>query len=292
MIQKYSEVKTLNTINRLLKDFLGKGNYKNPGMINNILMGIPINSLILNKDESDKIEILSSKDDILSIISFINDEFALEEGEFKGLKFSELPEDIRFYLLEQHIYTVVYYRINNEMKEFITDYYNRKPLNKVEEISEVDKYLNKYLQNKFFDVVNINPLDNSIIAQIFMIQTLGAIELSSKKINKFKEDIENNTKEMDKQNLEKVLNYLSSSYKEKTNYLKKAHLPIICLCAKIAIENNIKANKFKNIMDLFFENLDKHLKYKEAGNSHTTSKRNVEIRINELTNYLKKNIKQ
>lgn len=311
-MRKYIEVKTVNSLNKIVKNYSLKeeGSINKSAIIESIIAEVPLPLIVLNRtiENSEDIikEILLGKNEVIAIKQFLNDEFALKNDcnlSLKGLTFSELPENIQDDILDESVAIVTYYNIEDNTKEILIDRFTSiKNTNEVEkeELSEVDKYFNSCLEHEFFDRVNINPLSNDIITQIYMLIGYGAIELSSRRINKFKEKLEGNIKLLDSKNddLDKIeeefnerLDFLADAFTDKTNYLKKAHLPIIFLCVCTAVDEGISSEKFKEIMDKFFMNLDNHKKYKEAGSSHTTSKKNVEIRINELTSFFNKEIK-
>ena len=293
-MRKYTEIKTINTLNKLFKQCsFEEADLENKSkIIENILSDLPVELIVLNREIKDSkdivLDILSGEKTINAINLFIEDKITVD-----GKLFSELDDDIKDEFLDKEVVLISYYNIDEKIKSILINMNNKINDNSYveEELSYIDKLFNGYLKNEFFDVVNINPISNDIIAQILMIQILGPVELSSRRISKFKNDIQNDMELLDNYDLNKILSYLKEAFPEKTNYLKKAHLPIIALCATIGLVYNIKPGKFKEIMDSFFNNLNKHSKYKEAGSSHTTSKKNVEIRIKELTNFFKKQIK-
>ena len=83
--------------------------------------------------------------------------------------------------------------------------------------------------------------------------------------------------------IESLIDFLDKAYAEKTVYLKKAHLPMVYVCAQKALESKIPPAIFKTIIDDFFAANDPA--YKKAGDNGTASKSNVNTRIRLMLEY-------
>lgn len=135
--------------------------------------------------------------------------------------------------------------------------------------------------NSFFENTNIQPVTEDIILSLLMVSENGAVsDLSSKKIEEYRTTQQLSSEEAER--LDDTLQYLGEVYTEKTPYLKKAHLPMIFVCAQKAKGNGIEPDQFRAVVDQFFENCP--AEYKKASDNGTASKSNVSTRIRVMLN--------
>ena len=153
------------------------------------------------------------------------------------------------------------------------------------EEKDISNKLHNLLNKFFFSNVNIKrPLTNDIIFLMLMVSDSGVnFNLSSKNIAAFEKELK-----FLPEDLEPTIDYMGEAYFENTDYLKKTHLPMIYLCAKKAMENNVSPERFKEILDSFFESNNQH--YKKASDDGTSSKSQVNKRIEIMTKYFNKQI--
>lgn len=273
-----------------------------------LLVGVPL-PLIVAEEKEDKLFVYLGTNGIGIILQFIGGEFALEKEmvfsklineNLEGKTFFDFSDELKEKFLETEIAISVFRPPLSEEERKIA-FMSLKDVNKTSiednktegrlhnvgqenEIRSIDEQLGQLLTHQFFEKVNISPLTIDIPIQLFMITKNGvASDLSSKKIVKFKEAMTNIP------DIKPELDYMNEAFTEKKQFLKKAHLPMVTICAHLAIENGVSPSEFCKIIEAFFAK--DNPQYKKACDNGTASKSNVNIRLNIMKNFFEEYIK-
>lgn len=274
--------------------------------ISKILAGVTAPMIYL-EEKKDSYFVLSYSSVIATILDFVRGNFKLESNfvmdkllnkKFENKTFFDFSDEEKGLFFEQSIAVTIFRDLNDLEREVLQGEYlvNQPKTEEKPKVSEkrnvnvkvpiktnIDKELETYLKNSFFTKVNVPVVSNDIVLQLLMISDEGAqVEFSSKKIIQFKESLDSVP------DISETLNYLDNAYEEKCMYLKKAHIPMIYVCAEKAIKHNMEPKQFKKLIDNFFLLEDKE--YKEASIAHTTLRANVNTRTRVMLDYFMKNV--
>lgn len=298
MIRGISDKHTINWLKRQVKDKVetGVSQKEKSDILYSLLAGVPAPMVVL-EDTGKSCSVLNGNDLVASIIQFIHGGFALEKNEvfeaevgegYVGKTYFDFSDDEKERFLDLEIFVNTLDTLTEVQRKLLTTAYTtiqpKIVAQEIETIScEADAVLEQFLNHKFFEVVNISAPSIDLVTQLLMVTEEGALsELRVKDIIEFKQGL---SKDID---MSKELDYLAKAYTEKTTYLKKTHLPMIYVCAGLALKDKVKPVKFKEMMDKFFDNMSDDCKYKKACDS-STSKSKANIRIKELVQYYKDN---
>lgn len=290
-------------------------------VISNIMGGIiskiPLPSNIVIEESSNGYNVLSGDQYIKAIKAFFKKKNSLIETKFtktlgvKPTDVESLDDDIMDDLLDTEINFSILRPLSKNDRKLVSSFINvlnnreiieQATTNKVEskaktkpivkekiiefvKEADIDKVLNAYIRHEFFSKVNIKEVDSYILLQLLFVDFDGVPrDMNSKNLDKFRATL-NTVPDI---NFE--LDYLNSAFPESEVQLKKVHLPMIFLCGKIALENNVAPTKFRELI-LEFLNLD-NKQYKNAYlKGGVANKCNVNTRITEMVNWFKNQIK-
>lgn len=283
----------------------------NSTTICSILANIPCSNIILEEhSDSNKYSVLQGKELLLSILGFIDNNFEIVDNEIRqelldsniiGKHFSDLQAEQQEGLLDYELSISVMRPLENYERTAIVKLYSEirntnlainvtshTPLiSPSPEKSSMDLKLEEYLNHPFFSKVNIplQLINTDIILQLLIVKEDGVErELSSTNLLKFKESLDDIPK------IKPTLDFLNKAYKDKDSSLKKSHLPMIFLCANKAVLNKLcTPGEFHEIIKNFFE--INNPEYKEASNSRTSNRNNVNTRIRIMLNYFNERVK-
>lgn len=285
-----------------------------------ILAGIPFPMIILEETEETKYLVLSGWNAVSTVQQFMRGEFALKSIEtlngmipenIEGKTFFDFSDELKDEFLDtEMVISVFRYPLQESERAAVINVlntaqiYNRSNLSPSigknvaapvidedhepesqpeKDLSPIDEQLEDMLKHPFFEKINVNHLTDDIALSLFMVSEDGAIsDLSGKKIAEFKNNLEKLP------DYKHVLEFLNQAYNEKTTYLKKAHLPMVYVCAQKALNLNLSPEKFKEIIDAFFAS--NNPAYKKAGDSGTATKTNVNIRIKLMLEFFINNV--
>lgn len=292
-------------------------------IIGGMLSNIPLPVNIVLEENGDEYKVLSGEQYIKAIKSFFKTKVSLVETDFlkdlgmKPINVDGLDDDTLDELLDTEInFSVLRPLSSNDRKlvnSFISVLNNNVALEKItEQVSttnvnpenksiakpvikeeapefvkeaDIDKVLTGYVGHEFFKKVNIKDVDRYILLQLLFVDFEGVPrDMNSKNLDKFRDTLNavpNITAELD---------YLNLAFPESEALLKKVHLPIIFLCSKTALKNNVTPSKFKDLI-LEFLNSDNEV-YKNAHlKGGVANKCNVNARISEMTRWFENKIK-
>lgn len=302
----------VTTINSLRRRCFENINYdvpvsKKSWLIYLLLVGVPL-PLIIAEEKEDKLFVFYGGNEIGAILQFIRGEFALEkvvgfnkliDKELEGKTFFDFSDELKEKFLETEIAISVFRPpLNEEERKFAfmalkdTSKLATEPVkeeNKLPNIEQknetrsINEQLEQLLTHQFFEKVNISPLTIDVPIQLFMITKDGVTSnLSSRKIIEFKEAMKKVP------DITPELDYMNVAFAEKKQFLKKAHLPMISICAHLAIENGVNPSEFDKIIEEFFAK--NNPQYKKACDNGTASKSNVNIRLNIMKKFFEEYI--
>lgn len=278
-----------------------------------ILSGIPF-PMIIAEERGDSHFVLSGWNAISTVQQFMRGEFSIEGIDMMeelltesivGKTFFDFSDDLKDEFLDtEMVISVFRHPLTGGERETVLNVLNKAhvyngihlpsfdaqivfPAIKEESVEKaktngkpqsIDEQLESMLKHPFFEKVNISPLTNDIAISLFMVSENGAIsDLSGAKIAEFKTNLS------EVPSYKPVVEFLNQAYTEKTAYLKKAHLPMVYVCAQKALESKVTAVRFKTIIDDFFAS--NNPAYKKAGDNGTASKSNVNTRIRLMLEY-------
>lgn len=287
MIKASTDKHTLNWLRRRVNnDLLSTLSIENKSnIIYSLLAGVPAPVIVL--EEGDKYSIINGSDVLCSIIQFIhggfelqgNTEYETEIGRtLKGKTYFDFSDDEKENFLDTEVVVSITPALTECQRNILkTSLFNGITIQgqavKVVKSSPIDSCLEELLTHKFFEAVNISSPSIDLVAQFLMISEDGvSTELRVKDIIAFKENL--TEKECD---IIKELDYLAKAYPEKTPYLKKTHVPMVFVVGKRALKDKLKPEKFRKIMDEFFDNMVEEYK-KNCDSSSSKSKANARIR--------------
>jgi len=254
---------------------------------------------------------LDGKQRFLSILNFIDDEYALDKDTPNVIstedqeivvadkKFEELPEDLRDNILSSQFLIYVFKNITEaEINEVFLRLNYGMPLTKIELTrvmagNSAMTFVQEVGRMDFFRRVNLTEsqknrfIDEEVILQILLLITKNFDTGIGKELNKFckeikEEGISDNIKDL----VVKTTEYLSEAIPESEKFLRKTNLPMIFCQAITAIKDEIEPLKFGGWLQGAFkdENRLRHGKYSDASSSGTAKKENVLIRLSEMDN--------
>lgn len=251
-------------------------------IICSLMTGIPA-PIITIEEVNDTYSVINGSEIVGTIIDFINGNFELQVNneykielgnEINGKTYFDFSDDEKENFLDIEIIVGIASNITENQKNLLkTSMLNSNCPVEESETSAIDKYLDELLNHKFFESVNISSPSIDLVAQFLMVKEEGVTtELRVKDIILFKKTL---TKK--DCNLAKELDYLYKAYPEKTVYLKKTHVPMVYLVGKRALRDKIKPERFRKIMDNFFDNMSEEYR-KNCDSSSSKSKANARIR--------------
>jgi hypothetical protein len=279
--------------------------YQKSLLIHSMLSDFPIPALFAQEHEGDNLlYILDGKQRILTISQYLTDGFILHDNTPKfngqkiaGLKFSELEEEAQDKIKDFNL--LIYYFRNmteQERDEMFLRLNNGKALSRIE-LTRVEageefmEYIRDIAKNPFFQNCNFTAsalnkfVDEEVILHcINMLLYDGMDGLSGKVISDMVKDLKvNGLTEVDKKNLTDTIEFLNIAFTEKEKFLKKVNIPIVFFVA-LQYKDNIQPTEFYLKVKDFFKSPTEE--YKKAAQTASAKAENVQIRIEELSNYI------
>jgi hypothetical protein len=253
--------------------------------IHSIASNYPIPQILaLKVDGEDGVYILDGKQRITNVVDFLQNKYPLheetpkvrienldEEFEIAGLTFDELPDDIKNEILSSSLNSS---RLENatdeEIEELFFRWNNGTPLTKQQKsrakmgLSNATIIDNLVKHNFIADKASFTPLqrrrsdDEAVILQSMMLMSDIQFEsFVADKILKFATDIRESDITDVTTAIKDALDYMNEAIEEKTQLLKKLHLPTLILIAKKAIEDGVPKALFNEWVEDFTLAIDR-----------------------------------
>lgn len=282
---------------------------KKSNLIVSILMDIPIESLLFEEAESGH-NVLDGKQRTLTLCSFVEDGFKLSDKirvkeldgvPLVGMSFSMLPEETKNRILEYELSIAILRPLDSEDRA--TVFFMR---NQAVSLTKMDLslvILGEAAMNVFAALRDHNFMINKIklteparrkhddlqiLLQYLILSKRPDSGFSGAEIMSICDDIKNTEVSIDENEIAKVLDYLDAALKEKRQYLKKIHVPIVLYVAQSAIQQGIAPSVFGTILDEFFEKLPENVDYVAACKSGSAKRSNVQFRFKGMIQILEK----
>lgn len=277
-------------------------NKRKSKMVHSAILNWPTASLIASK-EGRTLNFLDGQQRLTTMISFVEDEFALDKTtppvnkqEIAGLKFSELPEEFKqailnytFDIIQVEEATVeemeeLFFRLNYGMPlrqvEITRALLGGKVLKFVEDVANTPFFQQKaYLSSKS----KLRFVDQELVLQILALIYRPGTGFSSKEIQEFVKELRNERIQAElKSKMQNASFYLNQAFLKKEKFLKKINIPILF---KMVLDLQEKAlpitpSQFEEWARSFFEQLPED--YAEACKSGSAKKENVQKRLNSM----------
>lgn len=292
-------------------------------LIHSILYGYPIPPVIVQETEDEFIWFLDGKQRLTSIISFINNEFALSKKtpdvygvEIGGKKFSDLSEDMQDIIYDETITLIKLKNMTDEERdEMFVRWNSGTALSKIELTramhSELMEQVNKISELEFFaedigltDKARNRFLDQEIILQIAMLLDEGKENIKgfgSTQVKNYVLSLKRDGRVLSNEIVKKfedVAHYLNLAVSvmdiaDKRKALKKVHIPAVFYTAIKAMENKVRFNEYGEfVKDFLITNYKVDSKYGQSCQRSSSKKENVLIRLNEMEKALDELLKK
>ena len=283
---------------------------KKSNLIVSILMDIPIESLLFEETEGEGHIVLDGKQRTLTLCSFVNDGFKLSDRirvrDLNGVSlvdktFSSLPDESRNSILEYELSISILRPLDPD--ERATVFFMR---NQAVSLTKMDLSLvmlgeeamkdftefcdHSFMQNKIklTEPARRKHQDLQILLQYLILCQRPEAGFSGTELMNLCDDIKSSEVTFDKSEVISVLDYLDASLKEKRQYLKKIHVPIVLYVAQTAMKQGIAADAFCRVLDNFFAVLPDDAEYVAACKSGSAKRTNVQFRLKGMSQILDK----
>lgn len=282
-------------------------------LIHSILGDYPIPP-IYSYDDEGAYQILDGKQRLTTIQSYINDEFALtevpevvvdeEEYEITGLKFSELPEDLRDEIngssLLMYIFTdctedevsEIFYRLNNG--ESLTQGQQTRARLGTQLITFIDDTLKLpfFKEKANFTKLQLKKSEDEtcILQTLMLLREYNYKKFGADDILKFVEFYRDTCNQSELEKYKNLFVKLDEAFTEKHKLLKKIHIPMFIMALKTSQDIGIEFDKFKAWINNFVGSYDTKSEYGQLCTSNTSNKEKVIKRLklinDSLINYV------
>ncbi|WPS85597.1 DUF262 domain-containing protein (plasmid) [Brevibacillus halotolerans] len=280
-------------------------------MIHSMMIKWPTNSIFGAKDTSNILNIVDGKQRLTTVLAFIADKLELDKStpnvgdiDVKGLKFSELPEDLQKNIMDYEFeLTTVHNAPIEELEEFFFRINDGIPLRQIEKNRALLggqrlKFVEDIANTPFFQQkVNIPKRKNArkevtevagyrdqeIVLQILAMIHKDETGFSGKEIQEFVRELRNKRIQDElKSKMQNASFYLNQAYLKKEKALRKIHIPSLF---KIVLELQQKAllitpTDFEEWSKNFFEKMPEA--YQLACKSGSAKKESVQTRYREM----------
>jgi hypothetical protein len=268
-----------------------------------ILYNVPISNLWFEKDGRGRsYKVIDGKQRTLTLCSYIADEFPLSNKiryhivdgiDVRGLKFSQLDEELQGKILEYQLTITMIEKMDSEERAVVFYMGNQSvPLADVHFLPVV---LGEDLMNDF-NALCTRPFmlekvrlttpalrkrdDLKLMIQYLILRSGYEMGFSGKEIIAFSDEIRNGSIELPYDDLVDLLSYVNQAFPYKRAYLKIINIPIIMRVAQDA-KNMVDAKEFGEMVDKFFLEIQsgKHEEYSLACQQGSAKKANVQARL-------------
>lgn len=296
---------SLNTDISIQRQFVWN-NLNMSNLIMAMLKGVVIGNFLFEKDKQ-KFKVLDGKQRILTLNSYINDNFRLsnkmrynihEDHNFSATKFSELPKRYQDTLLNYQLSIQIYNPLTDEERDVIFFMCNQSaPLSKVDLMPVIlgDTFMQKLkpLIEHPFAAEKIKwtkaglrtRADLKIFIQYFISCSDSEMGYSGTDMIKFGDSIKSGDILCDTDKLLSIMDYLNAAFDSRRNYFSQLHIPGIFYAAERAKNKNMPVDEFQQRLDEFFAHTlkNKNTEYNIACTGAKTQRQNVQTRIRIMT---------
>lgn len=255
-------------------------------LIHSILSGYPIPNCYFLKGRNANNEIvydcLDAKQRITSIFDFIDDSYALHsatesvlfsdgvEYALAGRTFSELPENLKDEILGYRLSIFCLEDCSDEeVEEIFARLNNSTPLSPIQKCrsvmgSDLARWTKMLCTSEFFQqstcmslaqVRREADLETLLQGMLLLDSRQGEYDdwkaISTAEITKYCKYLRENCDSNKRSEIEEVITYLSMAFPKQHKFLKKSNVPMVIVLAKLASDNDIKAEDFKTFIDSF-----------------------------------------
>ena len=277
-----------------------------------ILYNVPICNLWFEKDGKGRYKAIDGKQRTLTLCSYVADEFPLSpkirykevDGvDVRGLKFSELSEDLQKRIMEYQLTITLIDKMDTEERAIVFFMGNQSvPLTDVHFLPVV---LGEELMNGFNQLCTrpfmlekvklTTPAlrkrdDLKLMIQYLILKSGKDMGFSGKEIIQFCDEIRAGSIEVPNDDIVELLSYLNNAFPDKRAYLKLISVPIIMYTAQKAKEKGMDAQEFGEKVDEFFLEVkeERNEEYSTAMRQGSAKKANVQIRRDSMLKILDK----
>lgn len=309
-LRRKSEANALDfTISIQRKEVWDKEHKSN--LIASILLGIPIESLLFEEDETgEEYLVLDGKQRCLTFLQFMRDEFEISEkckvhkinGEtIVGKKYSDLSEKLKEDIREYELPITVMRPLTDEERELIFFMRNQAiSLTKVELMrvlmgSKTLDSLKVLFEHPIIEKLCLKTAkgyrNQQVVTEILILETGKDYSFSGRDLMAFAEELkETGLDDATQKIVLDIFDYLDTAI-EKKRRIRKVHIPMLYKVARQAMNDAISPDIFYIWMNKFFEDVkgDEN-EYNKACESGMLKKSNIKTRIEFMTKHYMDNI--
>jgi len=284
--------------------------------IASLLLDIPIESLLFEKTAKEEYNILDGKQRTLTLCSFVNDEFALSpKMEIKQIdgtllarnSFSKLPEKLRNKILNYQLSFAIMDPLSEEQRAQVfymrnqSVHLSKMDLSRVVLGKKARDILTNLCQHQFLQEKMVlsaqakrNRDDLKIVLQFMILKMKPETGFSAKEVIDFCAELKDNKDlKIPEKEIKAALTFLSLAFGEKSDILKKIHMPSILWLADVAKNNQVSAKEFFTRITEFFGSLTPEHPYSIACQGGRSKRPDVYARLRAMSVILQdKNIKE
>lgn len=271
-------------------------------MIHTILLDWPTSTIFAAKDGK-SLSIIDGKQRLTTTLAYLNNKFALDastppvgEHEVKGLKFKDLPDELKHIFMEYKFeFTQVEEATMEELEEFFFRVNSGMPLKQIETTRAILggktlKLVEDVANMPFFQTkANLSKtskkrfVDQELVLQILASLHKAETGYSGKEIEAFVRELRNQrTQDEVKSKLSNAGYYLNQVFVKKEKYLRKLHIPTLFKLVLDVQGKNvlIPPTEFEEWANVFFNNMPAD--YNAACQSGSAKKESIMIRYNSM----------
>jgi len=279
--------------------------FKRSLLIDSILRGWGINLLHVNRTSEGILEVLDGKQRYKSIITFIDNEWALSDkidycnGEYSiaNKKFIELSQDLKDKIFDYATRAEVYYNLPEEDKNEILSRLNMgESMSVMDEIRVhtqgkkaefIDKIATSDFYNRKVSMQKSDVSKNSVHEESVYFLLIMEIEkepiLTQIRAKKFADKFKDEFPRRATNTVEKVVDYMNLCFPTKHKFLTRSNTPVVYVVAKKAMKDGCNPKLFLRIIDSFMDNMSED--YRKDFNRRKGASHTIKDKVDELMNY-------
>ena len=252
-------------------------------LISSLIIGIPINPILLeeSENESDVYFVIDGKQRTLTICQFINGDFKLSKlmryPQYDGFdyvdkKFTDLPERVQTRIIDRELEFIVNRPLTEDERGKLFYFWNQAaPLTPAEllraslgqqtmdKVQELTDHVFMTSKVKITKPGRKKYVDFEQLIFYAMLQKAydedRQIGFSKLEKDTFCDDLKDNPKLLNADEIKDILNYLDGAFPQKQDYLKRTNLPMIFLAANLALKEKVTQEAFFSWADMLFRKL-------------------------------------
>lgn len=279
-------------------------------LIHSMLANFPVPTVYLlkskNEDNVTIYDCLDAKQRLTSIFGFIDGEYALHSAtpevvvdgtpcDLANMKFEDLNEECQDVIKGYRFnITCIEEATEEEVEEIFRRLNNSTPLSPIQKCrsvmgSDLARWCKEQCNHPFFQYsVSLTlaqarrEADLEVLLQSMLLldarhEGYDYKAISTAEVTKYCKNIRGKYNEDKRRMIEEILDYLFSAFTEKHKFFKKSNIPMGVVLAKVALENNVKAEDFFDFIDAFSEGLS--TAYMEGMGSGNIKRAKTEMRL-------------